>query len=153
MPTQILGHSPIPHLNSYGERWSYLVAALLSGLLIVNLLSTDEHELGQRGQGPTHRAGWFLLSRVLSSRPLRCTGKLSYGIYLYHLPVYYLLWHYVPGRSHLFYAPIVLATTLAVAAASWLAIESPIYRRRAGSSHRGSLRMRLQRTAAELSGR
>ena len=127
-----------------GERFSYLSAALLSGLLIVNLLSTDEHEPDRRGPAPTRRAGRPVLSRVVSSRPLRYAGKLSYGIYLYHLPVYYLLWHYLPGRSHVLYAPIVLVATFALAAASWRAIESPIYRRRPGSSHQGSPRARLQ---------
>src|SRR5262249_48284780 len=52
---------------------SYLPAAALAGLLIVNLL-------GGRGR---------LLDRALSCWPLRHIGRISYGIYLYHLPIYW----------------------------------------------------------------
>jgi peptidoglycan/LPS O-acetylase OafA/YrhL len=93
---------------------SYLPAAALTALLIVNLL-------GGRGR---------VLDRALRWRPLRHTGRLSYGIYLYHLPIYWLLWTYVPGRSPLFYAPIVLAISMIAATASWRLIEAPVVRGR-----------------------
>ena len=48
------------------------------------------------------------MERLIGAPPLRYTGKISYGIYLYHLPIYYTLWTYVPGRSPYFYAPIVV---------------------------------------------
>jgi peptidoglycan/LPS O-acetylase OafA/YrhL len=91
---------------------SYLPAAALAGLLIVNLL-------GARGR---------VLEAVLEWRLLRYTGRISYGIYLYHLPIYYLLWTYVPGRSPLIYAPIVLAVSVGAATASWRLIEAPVVR-------------------------
>lgn len=106
---------------------SYLPAAALAGLLIVNLL-------GGRGR---------LLDGALRWRPLRYTGRVSYGIYLYHLPVYWLLWTYVPGRSPWFYAPIVLAMSLAAATASWRLLEAPVVR---GASER---RRQRPRRAAE----
>jgi peptidoglycan/LPS O-acetylase OafA/YrhL len=91
---------------------SYLPAATLAAILIVHLL-------GARGP---------VLDRALSWRPVRYTGRISYGIYLYHLPTYWLLWTYVPGRSPLFYAPIVLAISVIAATASWRLIEAPVVR-------------------------
>jgi peptidoglycan/LPS O-acetylase OafA/YrhL len=75
-----------------------------------------------------------LMERLIGAPPLRYTGKISYGIYLYHLPIYYLLWTYVPRRTPYFYAPIVLAASCALASVSWYLIEAPIVhrKRRAG---------------------
>jgi hypothetical protein len=87
------------------QRASYLAAAVLATLLVVGLL-TD----GRAGSvsdrswpGFAGRAGGAL-SAALSSPPLRFTGRVSYGIYLYHLPIYYLVLGYAPGRSRYFYA-------------------------------------------------
>jgi peptidoglycan/LPS O-acetylase OafA/YrhL len=93
-------------------RSSYLPAAALTALLIVNLLGGDDR----------------LLDRALRWRPLRYAGRISYGIYLYHLPIYWLVWTYLPGRSPLFYAPIVLAVSVIAATASWRLIEAPVVR-------------------------
>jgi peptidoglycan/LPS O-acetylase OafA/YrhL len=109
------------------ERTTYLAAAVLATLLILSLL-TD----GQAGAVSDRPLRQFAeraagaLSAALSSRPLRFTGKTSYGIYLYHLPIYYLLLNYAPGRSHYFYGAVVLAASLLAAASSWKLLESPI---------------------------
>jgi peptidoglycan/LPS O-acetylase OafA/YrhL len=109
------------------QRTTYLAAAVLTTLLIISLLAD-----GQTGTVPDRswrrfagRAGGAL-SAALSGAPLRFTGKVSYGIYLYHLPIYYLLLHYVPGRSHYFYGAMVLPVSLLAAACSWRLLESPI---------------------------
>jgi peptidoglycan/LPS O-acetylase OafA/YrhL len=109
------------------KRTSYLAAAVLATLLIISLL-TD----GRAGSVPDRprsriaaRAGGAL-SAALSSTPLRFTGKVSYGIYLYHLPIYYLVLNYAPGQSHYFYGAVVLAASLLAAACSWQLLESPI---------------------------
>jgi hypothetical protein len=47
-------------------------------------------------------------------------------MYLYHLPIYYLLLNYAPRRSHYFYGAVVLAGSLLAAAGSWKLLESPI---------------------------
>ena len=62
------------------ERWAYLSAAVMAALLIINLIA------GSQG----------VLERLLASSPARFTGKISYGLYLYHLPIYYLLWEWMP---------------------------------------------------------
>jgi peptidoglycan/LPS O-acetylase OafA/YrhL len=106
---------------------TYLAAAVLTTLLIISLL-TD----GQAASTSDRRTRRFAgrvggaLSAALSSNVPRFTGKISYGIYLYHLPIYYLLLKYAPGRSHYFYGAVVLAASLLAAAASWKFLESPI---------------------------
>jgi peptidoglycan/LPS O-acetylase OafA/YrhL len=110
------------------QRWVYLLSAVLAAVLIVNLLSSDPRS-GRSRVSVAGRSAGDVLHRLLGSRPLRYTGKISYGVYLYHLPIYYTLWTYVPGRSRYFYAPIVLAASISAATASWRLIETPILRR------------------------
>ena len=106
---------------------TYLAAAVLTTLLIISLLTDDQP--GAVSDRPLRRfadrAGGTLPA-ALNSPPLQFTGKISYGIYLYHLPIYYLLLNYAPGRSHYFYGAIVLAASLLAAACSWKLLESPI---------------------------
>ena len=60
-----------------------------------------------------------LLSRLLSQRPLRWLGKISYGVYLWHVPLFLLA------------GPIVgSGLTMVFAATSYRYVEQPILRRR-----------------------
>lgn len=108
-----------------------LLTAGLAALLIASLLAGGE-TAAVLPCGRFRRvaaAAGRSLSAALSSRPLRFTGRISYGIYLYHLPIYYLLLNYVPGRSPYFYGPAVLAASLLAAATSWTLLELPIIQR------------------------
>jgi peptidoglycan/LPS O-acetylase OafA/YrhL len=68
------------------------------------------------------------IGRVLSLPPLRALGLISYGVYLWHWPVYLVL---TPGRTgwdgYGLFAVRVLAT-LAIAVASYRLIEMPVRR-------------------------
>jgi peptidoglycan/LPS O-acetylase OafA/YrhL len=68
------------------------------------------------------------LSRLLSVEPLRWLGLISYGVYLWHWPIYLVL---TPERTGLdstsLLAPRV-ALTLAVATASYFLLEMPVRR-------------------------
>jgi peptidoglycan/LPS O-acetylase OafA/YrhL len=109
------------------QRTTYLAAAVLTTLLIISLL-TDHGAGSPSDPRPRRLAGRVggALSAALSSTPLRSTGRISYGIYLYHLPIYYLLAIYAPGRSRYLYGAVVLAGSLLAAAGSWKFLESPI---------------------------
>jgi len=108
-------------------RWWYMSSALLAAVLIVNLIDGGRQATDPR---PRTRREASVLARLIGSRPLQHTGKISYGIYLYHLPIYYLLWTAAPGRSRYLYAPIVMATSFAMATMSWRLIEAPVLRHR-----------------------
>jgi peptidoglycan/LPS O-acetylase OafA/YrhL len=72
--------------------------------------------------------GWS--ARALSLRPVTYVGRISYGIYLYHFPLFLWLDH---GQTGLDGAPLLfvrLAVTLAVAEVSYTWIERPIRERR-----------------------
>lgn len=72
--------------------------------------------------------GW--LARALSVRPLRALGRISYGVYLWHYPLF--LW--IDGqRTALEGYPLLgvrCAVTLVVASLSYVLVEQPIRRRR-----------------------
>jgi peptidoglycan/LPS O-acetylase OafA/YrhL len=133
----VLGHS-----GGVPEEWIYLSAAVLATLLITNLLT------GPRRSPAFAALRWVglpdqgLLAGIFCAAPLRYTGKVSYGLYLYHLPIYYLFWHYLPGRSPYFYAPIVLGLSFAAAAGSWWMIERPAIIHHRAAQARGRPRHR-----------
>jgi peptidoglycan/LPS O-acetylase OafA/YrhL len=68
------------------------------------------------------------LGRVLSWRPLRVVGLVSYGAYLYHLPV--MAW-LTPARTHL-HGVTLLGLQLGVVAVlsglSFVLVEKPVRR-------------------------
>ena len=73
-----------------------------------------------------------ILNRVLSFAPLRYIGKISYGIYVYHLlldPYFYSIWSRLglhPTLDHFSEGLLKSATTILIAALSWHFFEKPI---------------------------
>jgi ABC-type Fe3+-hydroxamate transport system substrate-binding protein len=71
-----------------------------------------------------------VVSRLLSLPPLVFLGRISYGVYLYHWPVFVVL---SQGRTELDVVPLSLlriGVTLAIALVSYFVIEQPIRERR-----------------------
>ena len=85
-------------------------AALGTGILLLAL------------HAPTTR--WSPL-RALCWRPLRAIGRISYALYLYHLPIYFAVLGDRPNGGAVVLA---LALTFAAATLSWFALERPIQR-------------------------
>ena len=71
-----------------------------------------------------------LLARALSVRWLRYVGTISYGLYLWHWPIYLWLNHERTGLTGIRLLALRFAVTFAVAATSYRFIESPIRQRR-----------------------
>ena len=69
---------------------------------------------------------------LLDSAPLRWIGAISYGIYIYHLPIQHAVARYMthfslaPRENWLVFGIASLGLTFAVAAASYWALEKPI---------------------------
>jgi peptidoglycan/LPS O-acetylase OafA/YrhL len=80
-------------------------------------------------------AGNTILSNLLRLRFLRHIGKISYGLYMYHFPVFVavdkFLWHAFPGEPGL--VPLAhpvgkIVLTYLVTLTSWKLLESPLLR-------------------------
>jgi peptidoglycan/LPS O-acetylase OafA/YrhL len=104
----------------------YLTAGLLSALLVINLLSVPDPGREAGSRAGAWSAARSLLGRLLAWQPLGYTGRISYGIYLFHVPIYYLVWTYVSLHPTYLYWPVVFALSFGVAALSWTLVESPI---------------------------
>jgi peptidoglycan/LPS O-acetylase OafA/YrhL len=67
-----------------------------------------------------------LVSRLLASRPLVLTGRVSYGIYLWHWPVFLALTGLRTGLTGLPLLALRCTVTAILAAASWVLVERPV---------------------------
>ncbi|HXR70822.1 acyltransferase [Actinocrinis sp.] len=97
-----------------GTQGTYLAAAACSALVLHGLLR--------------ERPG--ALTAAFSLRPLRYTGTVSYGLYLYNDALSRLLHHNLPGRGWPVIAPLLLAGSFACAAVSYRYVEVRFLRRR-----------------------
>jgi peptidoglycan/LPS O-acetylase OafA/YrhL len=103
------------------EDGGFLLVAVVAGLAMFGL---------------SQPAPWSPLHRLFASSPFRYSGKISYGLYLYHWPIYLLL---TPTRAGDIFGsgPITgwsllgihLTITVTVAAISFHLIEQPFVKR------------------------
>ena len=144
----ILGRSPLPALLSRAGRAPRVLAVLggsaIFGLLVASALLPVDGSV-------TYRGGLVLVSlltavaisgcvmpgsflgRLLDTGTLRWVGRRSYGLYLWHWPVYVLVSSALQGWSRAGEAGwalggIAFGITVAAAAASYRFIEQPILR-------------------------
>jgi peptidoglycan/LPS O-acetylase OafA/YrhL len=77
-------------------------------------------------------SGW--LGRFFSAAPLRFVGQISYGIFIYHLMLFFFMEPYLarfgigPKQSPAVWTSLMFALTFAVSAASWFWLERPAVR-------------------------
>jgi peptidoglycan/LPS O-acetylase OafA/YrhL len=111
-------------VDAWMYRGGFLLVALATALIVAAVQQSDSRGLG----------------RVLGARPLVAIGLISYGLYLYHYPIY--LW-LTASRTHLTASRLFLARlglTALVAVASYFLIEQPFRRgRQLGRSRLGIL--------------
>jgi peptidoglycan/LPS O-acetylase OafA/YrhL len=76
--------------------------------------------------------GFFALRPMppFTARWLRHIGRISYGLYLYHVPVYWVVWRLSGDLTHWVQTPIKIAGTFLVAELSWRLIESRLLAKR-----------------------
>jgi peptidoglycan/LPS O-acetylase OafA/YrhL len=104
------------------ERFHPLVTQMRFALVSVSLFLLCLH---------ANPAGYVL--RALEWEPLASLGRISYGVYLYHMPVFFLVAHYSAdlGNSYLMFAVLVfskVAGTVVVASVSFAYLERPALR-------------------------
>jgi len=109
LPYQLGIEAPVP-LQHTPLVW--LVQSCLQGAILVLLCLT----VGDARGSPL---------RVLQASPLRAIGRISYGLYLYHLPIYH--WLLLPTRAP-GHAVLAIGLSFAVATLSYFTIERPILR-------------------------
>jgi peptidoglycan/LPS O-acetylase OafA/YrhL len=97
--------------NAAEFRHGLLIAAAAAAVLIVAPVALD-----QRG----------VVAIVLARRPLVWLGTISYGVYLWHWPIFLVVNGQRTGWSGLSLFALRCAATLAVSALSWWLIEEPI---------------------------
>jgi peptidoglycan/LPS O-acetylase OafA/YrhL len=93
-------------------RGGFFVVALATGAVITTVVTA-----------PT-----AVLSRILSLPPLVFVGRISYGLYLYHWPLFLVINNAHTGLSGAELLWARLAATFAAATVSWFVIETPIRR-------------------------
>ena len=91
---------------------------LLTAVAIAAVLVIAPVALDQRGP----------VAAVLAWRPLVWLGTISYGVYLWHWPIFLVLNGARTGWSGLSLFGVRCAATLAVSIVSWWAIEQPVRR-------------------------
>ncbi len=110
----------INRVDFWGSAWLHLLPTLLAaalGALVV----------GATGKG-------LMNQRVLSSPPARTIGRLSYGIYLWHMPVIYFVREELlptrlsPALTFVFMMTICTLITLLISHISYTFIERPFLR-------------------------
>jgi len=140
------GRRPAPVPSDARRERSVTVLADGAGIVALLVVFAAWHEVAQTSSRLAH--GGFpvyalattvviyaatrpgVVSRLLSFGALRWAGLISYGLYLYHWPIFLLLDEDRTGLSTLPLFALRMAVTIPVAVASYFLLEQPIRRGR-----------------------
>jgi len=110
-PMALLTVLSIPRIVTWYSPWmgwiGYVIVAGLAAIVLSDLIA-GRHSL---------------LARLLASSPFVYIGKISYGIYLLHLPIYYIVEKIIPDAPLIVRLGWKASVSLAVASASYFWIE------------------------------
>lgn len=108
----------IPDNQAWVFPWGTLLVCLATLGVIQGVLPTVDGRMGP-GRG---------LAAVLDTAPLRWVGERSYGIYLWHWPVWVILTHKFPTLHPGWVALVVVSVSVVAAALSFRYVETPMRR-------------------------
>lgn len=99
--------------NNFMYRGGLTIIAIAIGCILVAVLETN-----------------WIVNRALRIRPLRAVGRVSYGLYIWHLPIFFVVARYEKGRNWppLMQAAICLGLTAIATCGSWFLVERPFLR-------------------------
>ena len=86
----------------------WTIIALLAGFIILSVAE-----------------GAFFIQKVFTWRPLTMIGKVSYGLYLWHMPIFLLFGRHVTSGSRPLRLLIAIILACVVTSLSWFFIEKP----------------------------
>jgi peptidoglycan/LPS O-acetylase OafA/YrhL len=109
----LMWYASVPGRSLY--LYGLLACSLASAVLIANVV--------------TGRPA--VLVRALEQPPIVFVGKISYGLYLWHYVVFWIVRDHTGGWSHASRVPLELSVAVAVAIASYYVLELPIVRHKA----------------------
>jgi peptidoglycan/LPS O-acetylase OafA/YrhL len=102
--------SKINGSSSFPYRGGFLLADVMVALVIVGVV----------------KAPLGLPSRLLSLRPVTFVGRISYGLYLWHWPVFLVVNHARSGLEDYSLFALRVAVTFVFAVLSWYLVETPV---------------------------
>ena len=97
--------------NNFLYRGGFTLIAVALGIILVAILETD-----------------WVVNRFLRTRPLRAVGRVSYGLYIWHLAVFTAVARYDRGWPPALQAFVALGITALATCVSWFAVERPFLR-------------------------
>jgi hypothetical protein len=100
----------VSHNDAFAYRGGFLLAALGTAAVLFSVV---------RFEGS-------VLARLFSFRPLRYMGRISYGAYLWHFPLFLYLDHGLTGLTGWSLFAVRAAATVSVATVSFYFLERPI---------------------------
>lgn len=108
----------VPPYSSFMLTAGYVVLPV-AALVVIGHVVGDHHE----GGGPRSP-----LTTTLGRKPLAALGKISYGLYLWHLPVYVVVLPHLMELPLAVRSALVMTASVAVASLSYVAVERPFLR-------------------------
>jgi peptidoglycan/LPS O-acetylase OafA/YrhL len=100
--------------DAYAFTGCFLLAAIATSCVLANIVVAPR----------------TLIPRLLSFSPLRYLGQISYGVYLWHFPLFIYVDSARTGLSGFALFGVRVACTLGIATVSYYAVEQPIRQRR-----------------------